>query len=229
MCHPLSAWRCWSFWGASVGPVDGRRNQMPRWVDYHSGRRSGGPEAHPTGQPGAMAPQRRGAVAAPSQDPTRHDPATRPGRHDYSPNGDDGTPSTMRASPWASPSCCAWSVLCAGWRSTGLCNPGGVGPDQGYLPRVRRGRGMTGEPGQRSTLLIRPSRTGQQFRGGTASGRTETGRTPIMWVTLLPRLGLVQWVAATRLRASSGSPLSRRRPIPRDRDRCPRRRFAACA
>jgi hypothetical protein len=43
---------------------------MARWVDYYLGRR-GGPRAHPTGQPGAMAPQRRGAVAAPTRDPTR--------------------------------------------------------------------------------------------------------------------------------------------------------------
>jgi hypothetical protein len=43
---------------------------MARWVDYYLGRQ-GGPRAHPTGQPDAMAPQRRGAVAAPSRDPTR--------------------------------------------------------------------------------------------------------------------------------------------------------------
>jgi hypothetical protein len=43
---------------------------MARWVDYYLGRQ-GGPRVHPTGQPGAMAPQRRGAVAAPSQGPTR--------------------------------------------------------------------------------------------------------------------------------------------------------------
>jgi hypothetical protein len=49
---------------ASVGPVDGRCNQLARWVDYYLGRQ-GGPRAHPTGQPSAMAPQRRGAVAAP--------------------------------------------------------------------------------------------------------------------------------------------------------------------
>ena len=42
---------------------------MARWVDYHLGRR-GTPRAHPTGQPGAMAAQRRGAVAALSRDPT---------------------------------------------------------------------------------------------------------------------------------------------------------------
>jgi hypothetical protein len=33
--------------GASVGPIDGERNEMARWVDYYSGRR-GGPKAHPT-------------------------------------------------------------------------------------------------------------------------------------------------------------------------------------
>ena len=53
---------------ASVDPVDGRRNEMAPWIDYYSGRR-GGPRAHPTGQPSAMAPQRRGAVAAPARDP----------------------------------------------------------------------------------------------------------------------------------------------------------------
>jgi hypothetical protein len=31
---------------AIVGPVDGRRNQMARWVDYNPGRQ-GGPRAHP--------------------------------------------------------------------------------------------------------------------------------------------------------------------------------------
>jgi hypothetical protein len=39
---------------------------MARCVDYYLGR-PGGPRAHPTGQPSAMAPQRRGAVAAPSR------------------------------------------------------------------------------------------------------------------------------------------------------------------
>jgi hypothetical protein len=63
---------------------------MARWVDYHLGRR-GTPRAHPTGQPGAMAPQRRGAVAAPSRDPTRQaNPPTQPGRRppDRSENSD---------------------------------------------------------------------------------------------------------------------------------------------
>jgi hypothetical protein len=43
---------------------------MARWVDYYL-RKARRPEVHPTGQPSAMAPQRRGAVAAPSQGPTR--------------------------------------------------------------------------------------------------------------------------------------------------------------
>jgi hypothetical protein len=60
--------------GASVGPIDGERNEMARWVDYYSGRR-GGPKAHPTGQPGAKAPQRRGAAAAASRVPNPGDPA----------------------------------------------------------------------------------------------------------------------------------------------------------
>jgi hypothetical protein len=38
---------------------------MARCVDYYQGRQ-GGRRAHPTGPPGAMAPQHRGAVAAPS-------------------------------------------------------------------------------------------------------------------------------------------------------------------
>jgi hypothetical protein len=50
---------------------------MAGCVDYHLGRQ-GGPRVHPAGQPGAMALQRRGAVAAPSLDPMP------PGGHDYS-------------------------------------------------------------------------------------------------------------------------------------------------
>jgi hypothetical protein len=57
---------------------------MARWVDNYLGRRDG-PRAHLTGQPGAMAPQPRGAVAAPSPDSTQQVTAARPAR--YSPNG----------------------------------------------------------------------------------------------------------------------------------------------
>jgi hypothetical protein len=210
--------------GASVGPVDRRRNEMARWVDYYLGRR-GGPRAHPTGQPGAMAPQRRGAVAAPSRDPTRQ-ATLPPGR-----GGTITRPPVTTAPLHHTNLAIGIAELLRLGRRCGFrrdsATPGAVGPYRRRVPRVRRGRGVTGEPGQRSTLLIRPSRTGQQFRGGTLQTKGKPGRTPIMWVTPLARLGLGQWVGATRLRGSSGSPLSRRRPIPRDRDRFRRRRFAA--
>jgi hypothetical protein len=55
--------------GASVGPVDGRRNQMARCVDYHLGRQ-GGPRAQPDrpAQSDGAAAQRGGcgAIARPN-------------------------------------------------------------------------------------------------------------------------------------------------------------------
>jgi hypothetical protein len=128
--------------GASVGPVDGRRNQRARWVDYYLGRR-GGPRAHPTGQPGAMAPQRRGAVAAPSRGTQRRQATLPRGRAGtISPKCDDGTPFHHVSLAMGHRRIAAPGRRCApagvGPDSATL---GGVGPYRGCVPRARPGPG----------------------------------------------------------------------------------------
>jgi hypothetical protein len=86
LCHPQPAWRCWPFWVRASAQSTGG---VTKWRVGSITTSEGKPARGLTRQASPVRWRRSagGRFAAPSRGPNAAgEPATRPGRHDYSPN-----------------------------------------------------------------------------------------------------------------------------------------------